>query len=129
MAEIESNFQTFDKDKSNKIDKKELKACLYSLGEEKKKTEIDAIMTKHGQDGKMSAQQFKVFMIGVYGDTESPDEIKKGFKVINRGEEFTVVEKMEFVMEDEDVAYIKKTAKPQGTGYNYQAWTDDMFSR
>src|SRR5690606_36511256 len=74
--EIEENFKAFDKDGSNSIDKRELRACLYSLGEEKTKSEIEAIITKHGSDGKMSYEQFKEFMIQIYGDNDIPDAVR-----------------------------------------------------
>jgi Ca2+-binding EF-hand superfamily protein len=49
LRDIEENFKLFDGDKSGLVDKKELKACLYSLGEEKNKAEIDEIITKYGR--------------------------------------------------------------------------------
>lgn len=48
FKEIETTFKQFDTDGSGHIDKKELKACLYSLGEEKTKSEIEAIFTRYG---------------------------------------------------------------------------------
>jgi len=127
--EIEENFKVFDKDKSNNIDKKELRACLYSLGEEKTKTEIEAIMTKFGKDGKMSYEQFKEFMIGVYGDSDTPDQINNGFKLINRGEAVATVPRLEHVMEEHDVKYITEHAPKKDSGFDYQAFTQNVFSR
>ncbi len=49
LQEIQDNFTLFDSNKSGSIDKKELKACLYSLGEEKGKAEIDDIIAKYGR--------------------------------------------------------------------------------
>jgi len=127
--EIEDNFKIFDKDKSNNIDKRELRACLYSLGEEKTKTEIEAIMTKFGKDGKMSHELFKEFMIGVYGNNDSAEQIINGFKLINKGEAVASVPRLEHVMEDPDVKYITDNAPKKDNGYDYVQFTNTLFSR
>lgn len=81
FKEIETTFKQFDDDNSGFIDRKvkycgifteisqELKACLYSLGEEKNKTEIEEIMKKYGnKDGKgIIFEKFREFMIDVLG--------------------------------------------------------------
>jgi len=131
FQEIETNFQKFDENKNGRIERKELKACLYSLGEEKSKGEVDDIIKKYGQGGSLTYDGFKEFMIGVLGDSDTKDEILNGFKLLNRGAEtVTTVANLEVVnMPDPDVDYIKKTAPPAEGGYNYVAWTNDVFSR
>jgi len=129
FMEIEEQFKQFDVNKSNTIDKKELKACLYSLGEEKNKSEVEQIMTKFGKGGALSFEGFREFMMGVLGDSDTKDEIVNGFKLINRGGETASLGHMEMVMSDSDVDYIKKTA-PQASGeYDYKKWVEDVFSR
>jgi len=131
FQEIETNFHKFDENKNGRIERKELKACLYSLGEEKSKGEVDDIIKKFGQGGSLPFEGFKEFMIGVLGDSDTKDEILNGFKLINRGaDSVTTVANLEMVnMSDEDVAYIKKTSPQAEGGYNYVAWTNDVFSR
>jgi len=129
FKDIEDNFRLFDKDSSNSIDKRELRACLYSLGEEKPSSEIDSIMKQYGKDGHLSFQGFREFMIVVLGDSNTKEEILEGFSLINKGAEVASVEKMELVMADHDVAYIKKTAPSVSGGYDYKVWTADVFSR
>lgn len=129
LTAIEENFKTFDKNKSNDIEKRELKACLYSLGEEKTKSEIEAIMAKFGKNGKLSLEQFKEFMIGVYGDNDHPDQINNGFKLINKGEDVAIVARLENVMEEEDIKYITENAPKKDKGYDYVAWTQSVFAR
>jgi len=128
--EIESTFKQFDADKSGKIDKRELKACLYSLGEEKNKAEIEAIMKKYSKDGKgIVYDAFREFMIDLLGVSDTKDDILNSFKLINKGDDAADEEKMSNVMLKEDIQYIKDTAKKAGTGYNYTSWTEDVFSR
>lgn len=67
FKEIENNFKTFDKDGNGAIDKKELTACLYSLGEEKTSKEIAEIMKEFGDAAKggITYEGFKNFMIRI----------------------------------------------------------------
>jgi len=51
LKEIEDNFRTFDKNADNVLEFSELKACLYSLGEEKTKSQIEDLVKTYG-DGK-----------------------------------------------------------------------------
>lgn len=130
MAEIKNNFKQFDKDNSGSINNKELKACLYSLGEEKSNSEIDKIMKDHGTNGELSEANFIEFGIHMYGDADTQEEILAGFKLINRGEEVAHADKLEPVLKDEDYQYITKTAPVVSPGvYNYIAWTADVYSR
>jgi len=119
----------FDADGDETINKKELKACLYSLGEEKTKSEVEAILAKFGTDGKIGRDNFREFMINILGDSESKESILLGFRLINRGSEVAVHEKLSMVLSEDDVGYIEKTAPKANSGWNYQAWTDDVFSR
>jgi len=128
--EIEENFQRFDADHSGNINRKELTACLYSLGEEKSRSEIDAIMKEYGNSkGSIDYARFFDFMVVVYGDTDTKDAIVNGFKLINRGQEVATLDKMERVMQPKDISYITSTAPKSGNGYDFQKWCDDIFSR
>jgi len=128
--EISNQFKQFDKDGSGFLDKTEFKACLYSLGEEKSKGEVKDLITKYGnKDGKIGYDGFKEFMIVILGDTETPEEITGGFKLINRHADHTVDSLMTMVMEDEDIAFIKTTAPKKGEGHDFAAWTAEVFAR
>jgi len=129
--EIDNVFKQFDTDNSKDIDKRELKACLYSLGEEKNKSEIDAILTKYGDKAKqvITYNGFREFMIDILGVSVTKDDILNAFALINKGDSATKQDKMEVVMDEPDIAYIKTTAPKAGDGWNYKSWTDDMFSR
>eukprot|EP01086_Lenisia_limosa_P003346 TRINITY_DN1774_c0_g1_i1.p1 TRINITY_DN1774_c0_g1~~TRINITY_DN1774_c0_g1_i1.p1 ORF type:complete len:923 (+),score=445.91 TRINITY_DN1774_c0_g1_i1:202-2970(+) len=125
MAEFEATFSAFDADNSQNIDKKELKACMYAIGEEKTRAEIDAIVTKYGADGELSLEAFKEMMANEVGVTAGKDDILAAFSLINKTAETAVPELMEAVMAPEDLTYFNET-QPDG---NYTAWSDDVFSR
>jgi len=127
-AEIKSQWTQFDKDKSGWLDKYEFKACLYSLGEERGKKEIIDIMEKlgtgKGKDVKIDYDGFQEFMIQQLGDTDTKDEIIRGWLLINRGSEKINDELALLVLADDDLKYVKSTH-----GDNYRGWTEAVFSR
>jgi len=133
LKEIEDNFRTYDKNHNNHLDTNELKACLYSLGEERKKSDVEALMQKYGDGRNLTYPQFFELMIQVFGDLDTKDEILNGFKLINRVAEghppVATREKLSNVMQDDPVNYILTTAPPRDDGVDYSAWTEDVFSR
>jgi len=130
FKEIEETFGQFDENKNGVIDRKELKTCLYSLGEDKSKSEVTAIMEKYGKPGTgIHLAGFRDFMIGVLGDSDTKDEILEGFKLINRGTDTAFVDKLEQVMNDHDLQYFTRTAPKAGNAFDYRKWTEDVFAR
>jgi len=129
--EIESVFKQFDKNNSSSIDKKELKAVLYSLGEEKSRTEVDDIMKKYaGGTNAMSYNNFREFMIDIMGVSDTKDDILHSFTMINKGDENANLTKMDLFINDEDKKYFVSTSKKNADGtYDYKQWTDVIFSR
>lgn len=130
-------------DGSGDIDKKELKACLYSLGEEKSSSEVENILkskktstcrvlttlTEYGDGKLIKYEGFKELMIDTLGVTDTKEDILKSFELINKGAEIAKEDLMELVMEAHDVQYVKETAPKVSGGYDYKSWTDDVFSR
>jgi len=127
--EIEENFTQFDKNNNGSLQQKELRACLYSLGQELPNTKIQEIMEKYGSDGCIDLNGFKEFMINLIGDSDTIDEILAGWKLINRDPAVAIHEKMDLVMPAEDIAYVESTAPQVEGGWDYTAWTNDVFSR
>eukprot|EP01114_Cavostelium_apophysatum_P006608 TRINITY_DN179_c0_g1_i1.p1 TRINITY_DN179_c0_g1~~TRINITY_DN179_c0_g1_i1.p1 ORF type:complete len:1122 (-),score=548.09 TRINITY_DN179_c0_g1_i1:91-3456(-) len=131
--EIEATFKLVDSDKSGYIDKKELKACLYSLGEEKSRTEIDEIMKKYGSsdrpEGGINYNNFREFMIDLQGVSIGKEDILHSFKLINKGVNNAKVSELEQVMDEGDLKYFVDTSKKDGQGHDYVAWAEDIFSR
>jgi len=126
LEEIEQNFAQFAKEGS--LDRRGLKGCMYSLGEELPSSKIQELMGEFGSGNAMNYDQFKELMIKMLGDSDTQEEITNGFRLINRGDVATE-ERMDMVMEEEDVAYIKETAPAVEGGWDYQAWAADVFSR
>ena len=77
----------------------------------------------------MSFDSFREYMIQLLGDSDSKEEVIDAFFLINRGSDIATEEKLGFVMKDEDVNYVKQTAPSVEGGYDYKAWTEDVFSR
>jgi len=132
--EIEDQFTKFDKNKNGELDVKEFRACLYSLGEEKRKTEVQAVMDKYNtKDAKVIPHAgFTNFMIDQLGDTDTQEEIVQGFKLMARGAEHVPESEMTLVLPDEDIAFFKKTAPPvkdKEGHFDYVPWTQEVYSR
>jgi len=129
FKEIDNMFQVFDKDHSSTLEHKELAACLYSLGEERSNKEITEIMGKYGNGKSIKYEGFKEFMIHVFGDSDTKDEVLEGFRLINRSESVANMKLMSSVQPKEDVEYITKTAPAVEGGWDFVAWVEDVFSR
>jgi len=126
--DMKKQFDQFDKDQSGFLDKREFRSCLYSMGEERGKKDIEAILTKLGNGDankvKISYDGYKDFMIEQLGDTDTAEEIIKGFKLMNRQEETCQWAIMADVMDNASLDYIKATHNN-----NYTTWTASVFSR
>mmetsp|Transcript_33112 Transcript_33112/g.64953 ORF Transcript_33112/g.64953 Transcript_33112/m.64953 type:complete len:1106 (+) Transcript_33112:33-3350(+) len=132
--DIENQFKQFDKNGSNDLDSNELKACLYSLGEEVSKKRVNEIIQSYGKpfnapEGKVNYEGFKEFMISQLGDTDTADEILAAFEVVNGGAEVAKIDVMLELLADADVDWFKKEAPPEGADYNYKAFTEQVFAR
>jgi len=131
LKEIETQFQQFDSDKSGAIDRIELKNCLYSLGEEKSRGEVDTIMKKYGgADAKaIKFDGFKEFMIDTLGVTDTKEDIIKSFLLINKGIDVAKDDLMDLVMDAQDFIGFKAQAKKLPAGYDYKTWTEEVYAR
>jgi len=133
LKEIEDNFRTFDKNNDHVLEFSELKACLYSLGEEKTKSQIEDLVKQYGDGQRLTYDQFFELMVKVFGDADTKDEILYGFKLINRIPDGspTVANRTKLLklLSDDHVDYISNTAPPLQDGSDYTAWVEDMFSR
>jgi len=133
-AEIKSQFNQYDKDKSGSIDAKELRACLYSLGEDRSKAEMQAIVDKFGSgEGKarvLPYEGFKEFMVQQLGDSDTKDEVLNGFELINKGDPAGKTENADLVLGDEQVKYLRDHApKSEAGGSDYKAWVLAALAR
>jgi len=131
FREIDSNFQRFDADHNGLLVKKELTACLYSLGEERSSAEVKKLIDTYGDPAKgaMTLENFKEMMIHLLGDSDTKDEVLNGFVLINRGKPYLVMEHMDAVVPKEDTEFILKTAPKKDEGWDYSAWVDEVFAR
>uniref|UniRef100_A0A6A7G8A1 Paramyosin n=1 Tax=Hirondellea gigas TaxID=1518452 RepID=A0A6A7G8A1_9CRUS len=130
-AQIEDQFKQFDADSSGQLSPNEIKACLFSLGEEVSNKQVKKILNDFGNECKeeLTEEGFKNFMIGVLGVSAAlPEDITSGFKLINRGAEFATTERMD-LLTDQDLDFITKTAPAKGDGWDYDAWVNEVFAR
>jgi len=130
MEEINKQFTSYDLDGNKSLDYSEFKACLYSLGHDYAAVDIKAIMKKWGgSDTEIKYEGFKDYMISLYGDTDTKDEILSGFKLLNKNGASADPKKMDVVSEA-DLKFITENApKLQDGTYDYTALTNTLFGR
>jgi len=130
MAEIDQQFKTYDTDNSKSLEVHEFKACLYSLGHDMAAVDVKKTMVKFGgTETAISYEGFKNFMVSLYGDTDTKEEIKEGFKMLNKGKPTADPKLMEMVP-DADLKYMQSHAPKNADGtYDYNKFVDSLFSR
>jgi len=128
-AEIKQQFKQFDKNGNGFLDRNEFKACLYSLGDERPRSEVDKIMQKYvaseSKNG-IAYDGFQEFMITQLGDTDTLDEIVQGFKLINKGGDVGNDELMGLLLNDDDLKYLHGDST---SPINFVEWTKQVFDR
>jgi len=136
MKEIEDNFTYFDRTKNGSLDRRELRSCLQSLGDDATPQASVDILAQYGQpaDGKLSKENFTKFMIVKLGDTNTKEEIIQGFKYLSLDKETILAEQLEVVVndltfKDHHVVYLKKEIKQVSGGYDFPTWTEEVFAR
>jgi Ca2+-binding EF-hand superfamily protein len=129
---METLFKEHDADKSNSISPKELRACLFSLGEERSKKEIAQYVNDYGKNNALDFEQFRSLMIVLIGDSGNKETTTESFKLIARGMDYVLDQDL---MEGapavpaEDVEYFSKEAEAKEGGHVYGPWIDAVFSR
>jgi len=130
MAEIDKQFAQYDANHNKTLELSEFKACLYSLGHDYAAIDLKNIMKKWGGSEKdIGYEGFKNFMVSLYGDTDTKEEILSGFKMLNKGKASADPKLMEMVP-DADIKYMQEKAPKNADGtYDYSKFVDDLFSR
>jgi len=136
MDEIKQNFVYFDKDKSGHLNKRELKACLSSLGEESNPAAVQAMLAQYDKDksGTLTEPEFAEYMKKQMGDSGEQHQIVQSFKYLSYDKDHVLEAELANVVngktfKDNHVDYVKRNAKPKGAGLDYATWTAEAFAR
>jgi len=136
LKEIAHNFEYFDKDKNGFLNKRELRTCLQSLGEECTPKDVQKVFAEYDKknEGHITQDEFRRFMRNNLGDTDTHDEIIKSYKylsydrnVITQAELNAVVNDRTFT--DHHVQYLSKEMPPKDGALDYAHWTRAVFDR
>ena len=134
--QVNDNFDYFDKDHSGTLDKREMRMCLQSLGEEMTPANVKAIIAKYDADGSggISRDEFREYMLTKIGDTDTQEEILAGFGLLSLDAAAVAQEQLEAVVndltfKDHHVAYLKESMAAVEGGFDHVAWTGDVFAR
>jgi len=88
MQELREAFDLFDTDGSGTIDTKELQVALRALGFDSKKEKVRKMISDIDLDGSgtIDFEEFVEMMTGKMGDRDSPEEIRRVFKLFDDDE-------------------------------------------
>jgi centrin-1 len=88
MQELREAFDLFDTDGSGTIDTKELQVALRALGFDSKKEKVRKMIADIDLDGSgtIDFEEFVEMMTGKMGDRDSPDEIRRVYKLFDDDE-------------------------------------------
>uniref|UniRef100_A0A7S4MH05 EF-hand domain-containing protein n=1 Tax=Prymnesium polylepis TaxID=72548 RepID=A0A7S4MH05_9EUKA len=88
MQELREAFDLFDTDGSGTIDTKELQVALRALGFDSKKEKVRKMIADIDLDGSgtIDFEEFVEMMTGKMGDRDSPEEIRRVFKLFDDDE-------------------------------------------
>jgi len=136
VREVNDNFDYFDKDKSGLLERRELRSCLASLGEDASPADVVKLLNSYDKDkdGTISKTEFIGFMIKRLGDSNTKDEILQGFSYLSLEKDTIPGELLEAVVNEltfkqHHVDYLKKEMKQVGDEYDYKTWTEEVFAR
>jgi len=129
-ALFQKQFKEFDKNGNGHLDANELKQCLFSLGESRKKEEVEAVMKQYGDGHEILFDGYVEFMVNTVGDKSTKEDTLAGWHKITKGEEAARMENLADVFDDKQLEYIKNTApKTEDGRLDFKAWVEQMFAR
>jgi len=129
-ALFQKQFKEFDKNGNGHLDANELRQCLFSLGESRKKEEVDAVMKQYGDGKEILFDGYVEFMVTTVGDKSTKEDTVAGFHKITKGEESARLENLSDVFDERQLDYIKNSAPRTADGrIDFRAWVDLMFAR
>jgi len=90
LEEFEAVFLHFDRDRTNSLNNVEFGAALASLGLNYEPEEMEQVFytVSHGK-GRVNFEQFIRFMVELYEDKSTPDQVKLAFKDVAEGKVFS----------------------------------------
>ena len=128
--EWEGLFGKFDKDKSGTIEKRELRACVFSLGDELTGAELDRLIAQFGRGGVLGVEQFKSLMVELTGVQDNHGRIMEALRYISRDAPRCPLATFKRLLPADVVSFITATTPPDVSGtVDYATWADVMFSR
>ena len=121
-------FKKFDKDGSGSIEKKELKACLFSLGEELTSAQVDEHLQHFGSGRSLNLDQFKDLMIHLIGVIHTRERILESFAFIARDDEKVELSRLDR-LDQEHLDFVKRTVPTASDALDFHKFTDVVFAR
>jgi len=131
LREFEASFAHFDKDGSGMLDKLEFKAALSALSIGfKDEAAFNALFNKVAEgNSKISRAQFVNYLVELYEDKDTPDQIKEAFAMLsNQSNTINSTQLRVPPLVDSEIAYLTDRMPAASTGnYNYVQYINQSF--
>lgn len=134
--EMGALFKEFDANNSGTISAKELRSCLFSLGEERSKSEVTTYLERFAAGAKeLSFEQFRALMVELIGDMGTVDGLNESFRLLALGRDYVTLDPglsacvSDGLLTAEDVDFVANEAPTTEEGIDYAAFVGAVCSR
>ncbi|KAJ4454393.1 putative Alpha-actinin A [Paratrimastix pyriformis] len=131
LAEFRECFDHFDQDHSGDLQRLEFKACLASLGQEVADEQMETLWKQMAGDRDcITFDSFTQYMKNRTKDTDSKEEVVASFKEIAKDKPFVTADDLRGAnLEGKHVEYLSTHMPPKEAGFDYEAFTEQAFTR
>jgi len=127
---FEAAFNHFDKNKNQRLNAHELKACLASMGDTLTEEEMRELLCEtDSTNGEkyITFEQFLRFMISRVQKIDTPAEIKKAFRLIANEKDFVTGPQLSNVLNETVHAFTIRIMPTYANGFDYVEFVDSQF--
>ena len=132
LAEMQSTFKHFDKDKSGALGVHEIMAALRAVDVELELSDCEAIVAKYddSKDGAIEWDEFVQIVIEQRTDNDTPEQIQESFKELAQNRDSITEEQLRQMMDAADAEYLLSKLDPdEDGGYDYKTFVKIAYGQ
>ena len=116
IQEFDQTFCKFDPNNTGRLDKRQVRACLFAVGEELLKSETNHLLAQFGNGSSFTAEQFRNAMIFLHGVAATQEKVTAAFQYLANDQAVIGTDKLRANFEDPDVQFMLDEAASGGGG-------------
>lgn len=131
LKDLKDTFKYFDKDKDNKLNKRDFKACCQSLGEDIPDSQLDSVFKQYDvdKDELIEFEEFVDYMSKNLKIGSSYEDVIDAFSQLAAGKDFITESQLRSVMDKEEADFLLSKMPQTENGYDYKAYLNNTFAR